>query len=883
MKVAALSLEALGNDSVPVKVSAGETGAELEVSAGLLGEVAAAAGSDVVLLSVAGLPQDAAARLATDDVRAESPDPGPPGPGGARRLASALRSQPLSINFRAADGTKINVTNLTTPMKMTLTVEDPTATCAFWDGATAQWSAKGVQTIPSEIPGILECETTHLSIFGGVVDVALRNVILALECSTVGAVLTPEAMAKMVEDGEWLGRPATLVTLAVAVGFLGLLKLALRSDQRFKETLPWDEREDFLMCVKAKASPQDPREGAAGAGAADAVEQPPQNEAEQHEKTNDKGADEVQRDRDEQPRENRGDEEVKSEEKEEEEKKDEAAGGLEKLPSIFRTVRGIVEGLLNTISQALGGENVLYSIKEIISNAESGAIHRAIASLQSHRSGADQATVRALQRGDTSWVNEEALDADAEGERRRDATSVRIEGSAEDLPLEGEESVPVADEAFGRRQRSAAEIEVQPMNPEDFADRREVSPVHEAAPVRKDGAAEVQGESRCGRRPPPPCLLLQQRAEEKEEEEEEELTQNLRSHDRQPRPRASMIEMIGAAFRAAQRRSAALFAKARAMHGRLAEDGAGAAKRYLESNLFGRVFMLFPAVHNWLKLSQFSIVVPCIIRTELIELKVWSCAFLNAVFFSSTLPPPDSDPACRPESGSVAYWAQKFTVGTVSATVGDFIILLLFLMVRIRIEERDEWTDEDKTERRKWWRNRTIAFWFIAVLYKSFCIFYVCAFIANVSKEDANQLLEATAMSLLQDLVLKPAILALILAVVSTLVLTCRPSIKRNIQAKWMEDRSVEHVAAKDSRGSPIPSEFCEANDVKEVPESLTPAPEPVEPPTLLDIGSSINRFKDWPFHVEEGDGHPPLRPVRSVRDPNEAQFASVLPGMPGP
>ena len=62
---------------------------------------------------------------------------------------------------------------------------------------------------------------------------------------------------------------------------------------------------------------KDPRAGAAGAGAADAVEQPPQNEAE-HGKMNDKGADEVQRDGDEQPRENRGDEEVKSEEKEEE-------------------------------------------------------------------------------------------------------------------------------------------------------------------------------------------------------------------------------------------------------------------------------------------------------------------------------------------------------------------------------------------------------------------------------------------------------------------------------------------------------------------------------------------------------------------------------------
>ena len=51
---------------------------------------------------MAGLPKDAASRLATDDVRAESPE-SPESPG-VRRLASALRSQPVSINFRAADG-----------------------------------------------------------------------------------------------------------------------------------------------------------------------------------------------------------------------------------------------------------------------------------------------------------------------------------------------------------------------------------------------------------------------------------------------------------------------------------------------------------------------------------------------------------------------------------------------------------------------------------------------------------------------------------------------------------------------------------------------------------------------------------------------------------
>ena len=44
----------------------------------------------------------------------------------------------------------------------------------------------------------------------------------------------------------------------------------------------------------------------------------------------------------------------------------------------------------------------------------------------------------------------------------------------------------------------------------------------------------------------------------------------------------------------------------------------------------------------------------------------------------------------------------------VSATAGDFIILLLFLLVRIRIEERDEWTDEEKDKRRAQWRCRTL-------------------------------------------------------------------------------------------------------------------------------------------------------------------------------
>ena len=43
----------------------------------------------------------------------------------------------------------------------------------------------------------------------------------AAAAGTVGDVLSGKALSKMLEDGEWLGRPATLVTLAVAVATRG--------------------------------------------------------------------------------------------------------------------------------------------------------------------------------------------------------------------------------------------------------------------------------------------------------------------------------------------------------------------------------------------------------------------------------------------------------------------------------------------------------------------------------------------------------------------------------------------------------------------------------------------------------------------------------------
>ena len=50
-----------------------------------------------------------------------------------------------------------------------------------------------------------------------------------------------------------LARSNLVEMSSASQGFLGLLKLASRSDQRFQETLPWSEREDFLMCDLAES------------------------------------------------------------------------------------------------------------------------------------------------------------------------------------------------------------------------------------------------------------------------------------------------------------------------------------------------------------------------------------------------------------------------------------------------------------------------------------------------------------------------------------------------------------------------------------------------------------------------------------------------------
>jgi len=709
VKVAALSVEALAEAGEPASISAGkDSSAAVEVDAGLLGEVAAAAGGEVVLLGLAELRGKAAESLQSDNVLAED--------SGARRLASALRSRPLSINFRRTDGTKIAVTNLQQPMKFVLEVDDPNATCAFWDENLAKWSNEGVDTLPSESPGTLACSTRHLSIFGGVVSVVLKNVVVALECSTFSTLMDAKAF-KMLGRPDWLGRSSGVLNICIiAVSALGLCLSGL-ADWRARKIIPWAATESLLMRVKEAPKRKDEGEEDAKDTEEDAeeVDDMEGDEEEATEKTESK---------------------KKRHKSEDENKKDNAAGGDWELPSMFRALRGLVEALLDTLSQATGGANFVDEIKEVVSNAETGTINRSIGMIQSHRSGACQATISVVKTG---------MD-----EVQKDSGGVRP------------------------------------------------SPAGEANPGLPTRASRV---------------------------------------------RASIREMVEVAGRV---RNSAM-AKVNAFLGNAQQNGTGAATSFLQRGFLCRFALLFPAAHNWLKLRQMSVLIPYSVRVALIAMKVISAEALSALFFSSSAPTPDSDPKCSPPSDDFERTVQSVTVGFVTAFLGDGIIFILFMVQRKSVVRRTEWTEARKARQRCCWSFRTCVFWVISFLYIIACNIYTWLFLANVREEDAAKWLDGVLWTLFQDLILKPLLVALILTTMSSLLLCCRPSLKRKIQAQW------EEVDDEDDQGKQDDQDDSEA-ELEESHVSIShlsgePEVEEIEEEAHARVGIDASKNGQMDFH----------------------------------
>eukprot|EP00434_Breviolum_minutum_P042218 symbB.v1.2.037565.t1/scaffold5583.1/size27617/2 len=129
------------------------------------------------------------------------------------------------------------------------------------------------------------------------------------------------------------------------------------------------------------------------------------------------------------------------------------------------------------------------------------------------------------------------------------------------------------------------------------------------------------------------------------------------------------------------------------------------------------------------------------------------------------------------------------------------------MVQRKSVVRRKEWTERAKARQRMWWRFRTGAFWLLTFLYSCGCQLYTLLFLANVRKVDSDKWLESFLWTLFQDLLLKPFLVALILTTMSSLVLCCRPSIGRTIEAEWKEEGTTRDEGENHESHDPEPED----------------------------------------------------------------------------
>lgn len=110
------------------------------------------------------------------------------------------------------------------------------------------------------------------------------------------------------------------------------------------------------------------------------------------------------------------------------------------------------------------------------------------------------------------------------------------------------------------------------------------------------------------------------------------------------------------------------------MHDRASQHGAGAAERFLQSNLVRRILILVPAAHPWAGILHFSLVLPYTSRVAQYMMKLLSAGSLGALFFSTSAPTPDSDPECGQAPDAVTQLLQAATVGLVTSLLGDVLL-----------------------------------------------------------------------------------------------------------------------------------------------------------------------------------------------------------------
>jgi len=229
--------------------------------------------------------------------------------------------------------------------------------------------------------------------------------------------------------------------------------------------------------------------------------------------------------------------------------------------------------------------------------------------------------------------------------------------------------------------------------------------------------------------------------------------------------------------------------------------------RYLSASWCRRVMILLPCLHPWVRLALLSLFKSHTMRAALVVLKLSTSAFANALFFTTAAQTADSDDECAAQESLGQKLLTATVVGISSACMSDVLVICLALLQRRRVLIRDLWTEEMKVRQVRRWRLRRRLFWCVWTLAFVFSILYILSFLANVSEADAAKWLESSGVSFLQDLLLKPALMAMGYATLTTFVLCCSPRVKDAILNQWIQaDEDVDESVAEDTVSLSFPA-----------------------------------------------------------------------------
>ncbi|CAE8583026.1 unnamed protein product [Polarella glacialis] len=207
---------------------------------------------------------------------------------------------------------------------------------------------------------------------------------------------------------------------------------------------------------------------------------------------------------------------------------------------------------------------------------------------------------------------------------------------------------------------------------------------------------------------------------------------------------------------------------------RINEDEDLAKKGMMETNWLGRVVMLLKAGHPWMLVLQSSIVRSHMVRFALIFCKMTGTAAAIALFYESSgktisYDSPDPD-ACTSKDDLMTKLIRLMTVGLASALMVDLVAPLLFIL---RPQQTYSASSLSKNTA------KMVVFWILFVIYNCLALYIVMVFLANVSDADGNDWFVSVMFSLLKGFFLAPLGTAFVLGTLVTIVIGCRPSIRK--------------------------------------------------------------------------------------------------------